>query len=318
MPATRARVVQFGKETTWGTAVAATVRLMGLVEASFQIEDVTEVLPDLGRFAPSPNALQLQQSASGQIQVYGTYEDLPYFLDHIFGIATPSGSDPYTYDYAAPLTTAPTPRKSTIEYGTASASYEMSGGLLKTLRIAGAAGRYWEVSSDVIGEAIAATSLTGSLNDRAVNPIRMADTVCKIDAWAGTIGSTAGGKLVSFEAAIDTMRHLKFFAGSLTPTDFGEDKWTGTLQTVLEFDSTAKAYVDALLSGKVQRQIEIEAINGTNVATLQFAGTLIDGVPLFADRDGNITVELNWEGTYNSTLGNWLKASVTNGVSTLA
>jgi hypothetical protein len=104
----------------------------------------------------------------------------------------------------------------------------------------------------------------------------------------------------------------------MNPTAHGEAQWEGTLQTVLEFDSTAKAYVDALLSGKVEKQIEIEATRGDNVATIQFAGTLIGGVPLFGDRDGNMTVELNWEGTFNSTLGNWLKMSVINGVSALA
>jgi hypothetical protein len=169
MPAIQARVIQLGKETTWGTPVAATARLMGLTDATFQPDDVTEVLPNLGRYGPGPNAAQLSQAASGNISVYGTYEDLPYILDGIFGEATPSGSDPYTYDYSAPIASAPTPKKYTIEYGTSGASYEMSGGLMKTLRISGVAGRYWEVATDVIGEALAAAALT-SLSDRAVEP----------------------------------------------------------------------------------------------------------------------------------------------------
>lgn len=317
MVATRSRIVALGKETTWGTAVAATARLMGLVEASFRPDDVTEVLPDLGRFSPSPNALQLQQSASGTLQVYGTYEDLPYILDGIFGEVAASGSNPYAYSYAAPIGTAATPKKYSVEYGATGAAYVMSGGLMKTLRVAGTAGRWWEVSTDLLGEAIATVTLA-SLNDRTVEPIRMADTACYIDAWGGTIGSTSGGKLISFELNVDTMRHLKFFAGALLPTDHGEDKWEGTLQTVLEFNSTSKAYVDALLSAKVQRLIEIKATSGSKIAEIQFAGTLIDGVELFSDRDGNMTVELTWAGTYNSTFGNWLKAEVVNAVSALA
>lgn len=317
MVATRSRIVALGKETTWGTPVAATARLMGLMDASFQPDDVTEVLPDLGRYSPSPNALQLQQAASGSIQVYGTYEDAPYILDGIFGEASPTGSDPYTYSYAAPIATPATPKKYSVEYGATGAAYVMSGGLMKTLRIAGAAGRYWEVSTDLIGELIATVSLA-SLSDRAVEAIRMADTLCYIDAWGGTIGSTSGGKLISFDLNVDTMRHLKVFAGNLNPTDHGEDKWEGTLQTVLELNSTSKAYVDALLSAKVQRLIEIKATSGSKVAEIQFAGTLIDGIPLFGDRDGNMTVELTWAGTHNAALGNWLKAEVINAVSALA
>lgn len=316
MVATTARVVALGKETTWGTPVAATARLMGLVEAAFRPVPVTEVLPDLGRYSPSPNALLLAMSAAGSITIYGTYEDLPYILDGIFGEASPSGSGPYVYAYTAPIASAATPKKYSIEYGASGAAYVISGGLMQTLRIAGAAAGYWEVSTDILGETLATVSLA-SLSDRAVNPIRMADTLLKIDAVDGTVGSTAGGSLISFELNVDTARHLKQFAGSLTPTDHGESKWSGTLQTVLEWNSTSKAYLDALFTAKVQKQIEIEATSGSNVATLQFAGTLMGEPELWGDRDGNMIIELNWEGTFNSALGNWLKASVTNGVDAL-
>jgi len=317
MVATTARVVALGEESSWGTAVAATARLMGLMQADFKIDDTTEVLPDLGRFSPSPNAIQLMLSASGTVSTYGTYEDTPYILDGIFGEATPSGSNPYVYAYTAPIATAATPKPYSIEYGASGASYVMAGGLMKTLRISGAAGRYWEVSTDIIGKSIATVSLA-SLSDRTIEPIRMSDTVLHIDAVGGTIGTTSVSTLISFELNVDTKRHLKTYAGNLAPTGKGEDKWTGSLKLVLEFDSTSKAYVDALLSAKVQKQIQIKATSGSKIATLQFAGTLIGGVPLFSDREGNVTVELNFDGQYNSTLGNWLKASFTNAVSALA
>jgi hypothetical protein len=39
---------------------------------------------------------------------------------------------------------------------------------------------------------------------------------------------------------------------------------------------------------------------------------------VFTDTDGVVTYELEWEGTHNSTLGNWLKIQTTNQVATLA
>ena len=317
MVATRARTVGLGEESTWGTTVAATARLMGLRDASFEPVNEGEVLPQLGSFAPSPHALQLAMSAMGSITTYGTYEDTPYILDGIFGEATPSGSNPYVYAYAAPLGTAATPKKYSIEYGASGAAYVVSGGLFNTLQISGEAKGYWEVTNGVIGETLATVSLA-SLNDRTVEPIRMADTACHIDAVGGTIGTTSIGTLISFALDVQTNRHLKFYANSLTPTAHGEDTWSGSLQTVLEFDSTSKAYLDALFTAKVQKQIQIKATSGSKIATLQFAGTLSGNPVMFGDRDGNMTIELNWEGTYNSTLGNWLKASWTNTVSSLA
>ena len=111
----------------------------------------------------------------------------------------------------------------------------------------------------------------------------------------------------------------KTFAGSVNPSSHGEDRWEGSLTTVLEFNSTAAGYVTAMLSGAVQRRIQLTATNTTpsRIAVIQFAGTLVEGVKLFEDRDGNITVSLKWNGTYSSTLGNWLKAKITNELATL-
>ena len=70
----------------------------------------------------------------------------------------------------------------------------------------------------------------------------------------------------------------------------------------------------------MQRRIQLTATGtpaANRIAVLQFAGTLVEGVKLFEDRDGNITVSLKWSGTYSSTLGNWLKAKITNELSAL-
>jgi len=145
-----------------------------------------------------------------------------------------------------------------------------------------------------------------------------------MDSWASaTIGATElAATLISAELTVNPGRHLKTFVGSVTPEAYGENRWEGQLVTVLEFNSSAKAIVDALLApALVQRQIRIRATQGATtayrLAQIDFAGTLVDGAELFGDRDGNMTVSLTWNGTVNTVWDNWFAAKVTNELSVL-
>ena len=78
--------------------------------------------------------------------------------------------------------------------------------------------------------------------------------------------------------------------------------------------------MDGLLAGLVQRRIRLTGTGvpaANRIAVIDFAGTLVDGAELFSDRDGNMTVSLTWNGTYNAQLANWLELKVTNNLATL-
>lgn len=325
MPATALRKIQLGKQTGGlSTAVAATVRLMAVTDAEVSIVDEVLQPEELGIVAPMSQAAQVEQHAEGSWTQQASYQDLAYLLHGVFGTvgSSAAANTTYVWKHAVAVSTTPTPFLYTIEYGAPSAEYQVTGGILNNLEISGEAGGIWEASVEVLGKAVVAEALTTGLDIRAVDLIRMADTTFKVDTWTGTMGTTAvDATLISFAANFSPQYHLKTFAGSLTPTSYGADRWEGTLETVLEFNASAKAYVDALLSGKVQRLIQIEATTGSGTtareATIQFAGTLVDGATLFEDRDGNITVSLNWKGTYNSTFGGWLTVKTKNELSAL-
>ncbi len=325
MPATALRKIQLGKQTGGlSTAVAATVRLMAVTDAEVSIVDEVLQPEELGIVAPMSQAAQVEQHAEGSWTQQASYQDLAYLLHGVFGTvgSSAAASTTYVWKHAVAVSTTPTPFVYTIEYGAPSAEYQVTGGILNNLEISGEAGGVWEMSVEVLGKAVVAEALTTGLDIRSVDLIRMSDTKLYVDTWTGTMGSTeVPATLISFAANFSPQYHLKTFAGSLTPTSYGADRWEGTLETVLEFNASAKAYVDALLSGKVQRQIQIEATQGSGAtareATIQFCGTLIDGATLFEDRDGNITVSLNWKGTYNSTFGGWLTVAAKNELSAL-
>lgn len=324
MPVTDLIKVQMGQEGTWGTCVAATAKLMGVTEATLEIVDEVHQTEKSGFYYPSDLVAEVSFMGEGSITMDLTYEDILYPLENFFDAIethTATATGPWTWSYDAPTTTTVTPQHLTIEFGAPDAEYEACGVLFTELNISGEAGGVWVgefpfLCADIDDAAMA----TGTaVADRAVELIRMADTELYMDTWTHTGARTKiDDTLVSFELHVENGRHAKVFAGSVQPDDWGDTQWTGTLTTVLEFNASGKAIVDALLApALVQRMLRIVGTSGAKSVTLDFDGTLVNGAELFSDRDGNVTVELEWQGTYNDTNTNWLGVDVVNSVQTL-
>lgn len=321
MSASALKVVQLGQETTWGTAVVGSARLMGVTDCKMDAADKFEQPEAYATMYPSPLAALVAQSGVAKIEDTVTYEDLPYLLQSIFSSVSPTGTNPYTYTYVAPLGAVATPKAYTIEYGIlgASQAYKLAGAVGQKLNIKGRAGGLWTASLDLAGKILSTVTLA-SLAERTVEVVRMSDSGIYIDAVGGTMGATVKASvLVSFELDVDTKRSTRLIAGSLNPFDYSQPKWSGTLKTVMEFNADAKVVFDAMVApGLVQRQIEIRATSGTKSIKLQFAGYAGEPVTLWDDEDGNAIVEVTWVGEYNTTFASWLKAIVVNATATLA
>lgn len=319
MPTTDLRKFQFGQETTWGTAVAATARLMGVTSATIRPVTETQSVPDIGNIAPSAREHLVKVGAEGKAEIVASYEDVLYFLCGLFGAVAPTGSSPYTWTFAAPSTSMPSPKPFTLEYGESSSAYKMAGAIAAKLGFKLEVGKLWAMTAEYIGKSVSSVTLA-NLSDRTVEAVRVGDTKVYMDAWGGTMGTTeVQGTLISYDLTVDAGYHTKdFITGLLTPYSYGGRRWSGSLKTTMEFNANAKALVDSLLTpALVQRQIEVEATSDTKSLTVQFCGTMTKGVELFSDRNGNMTVALEWTPTYNITFGNWLKVIAVNAVSAL-
>lgn len=318
MPATAQRKIQIGKEgaATWGGDVAATVRLIGVTDASLQVVDNVVQSEQLGYLMPAVTSAQTQTHAEASVTQDATYQDITYWLDGVFGAATGSANagTQYVYHYVAATSAVVTRPTYTMEYGATNAEYGMLGAVPTSMEISMEAGGVWQTVVQLVGKDAEAEAMTTGLAIRTVQHIKSADTAFEVGAWANSTYTAVAGTLISANLTINPGVHVKQFLGSLNPASFGETRWEGQLTTVLEFNTTAKAYVDGLFSGLVQRRFKIEAsqTNPTRKATIYFAGTLVDGATLFEDRDGNMTVSLTWNGTYSSTLTNWLQIEVTH------
>lgn len=315
--------VQVGKETTWGTSAAATAKLMGIEDITLQPKLKGAVNADMrGSLGPGQIAYIQDIEGAGKLKTKVLYEDWPYWMDALFGTATPTGAGPYVYAYTAPVA-APTSRMQTLYYGDSNGTYKLLGATPTKVSIKGESNKELTADIDLIGKQVT-TGTLAALDDRAVSPVMGNDLNVYIDAWNGTIGTTLIPAMAySFTLEIDTGRTLAAYLGSLTPgaykdQRFGADK--NTLKLSLEFTATTKAYLDSIIGGTLsQYQVRLKATTGASaIWQMDFAGSALDAPDIFSDKDGVCTLDMTLSATYNSTLGSWCKASVTNSVSALA
>jgi hypothetical protein len=251
-----------------------------------------------------------------------SYEDAPYSFDAMFGIATPGAGPGFKRDWAGPLDTAPVPRINTFEYNQTGYAYTMNGEMLTTLEITIESAKLWTFIETYLGKWFVPGTLT-TLAARSVEAIKAADTMLYVDPFG-----TAGGAATLLDKSgikavlkLDSRRHLKQFIGNALPQDWGFDQYQGTLALTLELNTATKALLDLIAVDPpqtFQRLFRFTATHGAKIAQLDFAGVLENPDELFGDRDGNETLTLNFKSKTDLTgLGNWFKASVTNGVATL-
>jgi len=315
MPAIHLRRVQLGQQSAFGTPVAATSILRGVRDGSVTINHNDAVVEELGRTV-SDLVIVSQRHAEGELELQCTYEDILYGLFGLFGPVAPSGG---ARTFNAPVVNYASPQIYTIEYGAPGAEYRVVGGIIRewTLRYEATAGvtESWAF----IGRAVQANALTGSLPTRVVTPVLSRHASWFVDNVGTAHGTTQiPGTVIEAELSINTNRHLKIFEGS-QPLDWGEGRWEAQLTLTAEFNSTAKAWVDALLADRVARNIRVDFVEtaGSRELRIDFVGLIAEAPELFGDRDGNMTVELTFKALVASPLNNWLQIRTINGVGTL-
>ena len=316
-------IAQIGKESTWGTAVAQTAKLMGIEKMSIkQIAEGKALMDQRGSLAPTYEAQLAKVGAEGSFEGWLNYEDINYWLETMCGLATVTGADPYTYTNEAPLTAKPTPRILTLAYGDSTDGvYGLSGGLCTKITISLASGQEGRVSGDLIGQEVVPDTLD-SLSDRTVNPVMGQHVALYVDDWAGTIGTTQISNLAfSLELTIEAPFGLKHHLGALRADGWRLNRLNGSLKMVIEMGSQGNTWLDEFVAASpalFQKLVRIKASNGASLdMQLDFAGFQEDTPEMWTDEDGVSTVEFNLAGQYDAGMANWFEYVNINGLSAL-
>ena len=317
--------VQAGTQPVWTTGVTPTVALRGVTGFKIKPDQQIDILSDmLLNFTGGDTPVVSRNGGGGSVDGWASYEDLAYWLDNFFGQATPGASPGYARAYAAPITTLPTLRVLSLVHGDAAVgAYRLIGGIGNTFTLKQEVSKELIFSQELIGSTIDATTLAGALSVRTVTPIVSGDvSTMFLDNWAGTMGSTALTKctLRNLTLTVNANRQNRYCVGALAAADYITKPWEGTLDLMLEWNSTSKAIIDTMVGGaKSMHQFEVNYSGGTNKALkLQFAGTVSEAPDIFQDNDGVVAVGLKLKSTYHPTFANWLKLSLTSATQTLA
>jgi len=327
MGLTAFRRIQVGKETTPGTAVAATAKLMGMtLKAPLGDRRIVQPEEERGSLA---GAFRSYTQAIGwegaTLSGDATFEDILYLLAMaVEGGVTPSGlGTAKTWTFSPSLTSANSPDTFTLEFGDDTQAYEVEYVLATGLEISGGVGQALKCSANLVGRQITPTTFTPSLVDRNVESALAGKTSLYMDDAGGTIGTTAkAATLLDW-----TWRLPEHFAtiahqGSLYFTAVREQRMKPTLEMTVEFNAGVAALRTKYASETAQL-VRIEAVGGlietgTNKKlTIDGAYKIVD-FDVLDERNGADIVKLTLHGEYDATYGKLFEIVVVNTVGTLA
>ncbi len=331
--------VQLGTEASsdsWGAlARPATAKLMGIADITIDpIVDVTTIDEIRGSQAPGFTSVITEVGGEASMEGVVTYEDIPYWLNGMFGAAgttEDAGDTDYTdREWGAPLTNydsdSPTPSIYTVVYGdesisaTSTDTLALIGATMNSLTISGEDGQPLSFEASLFGKQVSEGALV-SLADRTVSVVMGSHCALWIDPSSDAIGTTAiATTAFSFELSMSANRAPVRHLGANTPDGYRDAKMSGELALSLELNATSRAYLASIVgvADEVRKVVRIKATSGTNVFQFDFNGVAQSAPSVHTDRDGVVSVELVLSGEYSSVLGNWLAFLSTNTIATLA
>ena len=321
-------VLQLGWQSAFGTANGtATRKLQNVSSFKLRPELETRALDQLrGTMAPTHQTTLDRYLSSATAETSDVdFEELNYWLEMLFGTdATPTGADPYVRDYAAPLTTAPTPHFATLQFGQTGEVWQMQDASVTSLTLSGAANSGVSVGASLMGGKVVAGTLA-ALPDLTTGT-RMTGCMASvaIETWDGNTFTALASSAFSWELSVNANREYHNFLGECTPTASYDNKWSGQMKLSLELNDSTDDHLIAMLAAAntiLEKQVRIKYTVGTAAAlremVLTFAGHTMQAPELFQDKNGLMTYDLVLDGVYNPKLTNWLSIQTTSKLQTV-
>lgn len=322
--------LQIGRETTAGTAVAATTIWRGkaaMIEDSLQVVPVDEQIGLLS--GTDRTYIPFTEGKVSMPATEASFEQLPHILEAGIKTATPAqdgvGSG-YVYTYAFPTTSKNTLKTYTLEAGDDQQEEELAYAFVEKFTLEGKSKEAVMVSADWIGQAVAPSSFT-SLNLATVETLLFQKTKLYIDAVGGTLGSTqVSNTMLGFKLDVTTGWHTKYTGDGTLNYSFIEAGMPEVLlEMTWEHNSSAvteKANWRAQTARQIQLKIEGGALGtpGTSYTyktlKINLAGKW-EKFSVLGNQDGNSIVTATLRAKYNSTAALFGSLIVVNELTTL-
>lgn len=329
--------LQFGAESTAGTAVAASTILRANGGALESMNDPEFVEEQTGLAVPTSRSYIPKVGGNLSIAAHqASFEQLPYFFEGGVKKVTPaadgSGSSGYIRDYEVGLTAINTIQPYTIEGDDAAGAEEMEYGVCSGFTLSGNYGESVMIASEWFGRQVTPTTLTPALAVPSVETILAGKGSFAIDNSGGSFGGTAVSNFIkSFTLTVVTgwRPDHTIDTGELY---FGEAVYSKELASfeldiVMKYNSDAVAE-KALWKSETVRLLQM-VFEGSDYATagsgttyskktqvINMAGKWAKFEPIGSD-DGVSVVSAKFKGGYDATNAALLQLINANELATL-
>lgn len=319
--------LQVGKQTVFGTAVAATRRL-GAVNGSFVPHTESAQYKPAGYKFTTVSVPLKEWSEITIADSPMTYDEIVYLLDSLIATATPTGngtSTPYIRTYEPSVDGSQTRTIYTVESGSADRARDIQdavvAGLSFTLNRSGCT-----LSGSMLGKAMLDNqSLTGGLSVLPLVPIAPTQVSIKLAATqAGLAGASAQTRNFDVSFSLNNLSNLVWplngavdFAAHVDTQPEGSGSFTLQVNndgmTPLTYLRNGSTYFMRIAAtGPV-----IAGITPTANCALQIDVAMKIKNLQFNDHEGTQVAQWDYDIAYDGTWGKALLITVTNGVATV-
>jgi len=334
--------VQLGRETTPGTAVAATTIWRGPASFIDDARTVEMVEEHVGIIGGTDRLIIPKLFATLALaSTDATFEQLPWLFAASFGgahvgVADGTASSGYVYATTIPTTAAPSlsGKTLTVETGDDVEAEEMEYSHVTEIRISGTAGEAVKVEATLQGRQASRVTFTAALSVPAVESILASKGTVYIDDDDGNFGGTqVSAQVLAFQLSFVARWVVKYtMDGALT---FSFPQYTGheiTGSLTFEHDATSvvgAAGEKAKWRARATRALRLE-FDGSAYAT-PGTGTLFSGtkgmqidLPIqytkfqpIGEQEGNSIIVADFVSRYNATLATAGAVRIANEVTAL-
>lgn len=320
---TLTQLVQLGMESSPGTAVAATKRLMA---TAFEFGPSVDVQTWRGSGYKYPSVTGLQKEwTEGTFSGPITYTELVYFLCGLVKNVTPSGATlAKTWTFSPATTSEDTVKTFTIEQGSAVRAAQIAYGLITGLTLSFGDGGA-ELSGDFIGQAMTDghTMTSSGVTEVALVPVTRIQTGIKLaDTSAGLAGASYLTRPLSAEWSL-TNRFAPIWALNQS-TSFPvhiETEPSLEVKLLLQADATGMGLLDTMRANST-KFMRIEAIGAVIESAVTYQLTIdtafrVTDVSELRDEDGVFAIEWTGVGVHDATFTKAFNITVVNEVASL-
>lgn len=326
---------QYGKESTRGTAVAATKMLLAAPKAIPQDRTPVFIEDALGVRSRAVRSAIYQYLAEDTLSIPdGYFQALPMFFScglkgNITATETTGGQGDYLWTFLPSMTSANAPDTLTLEMGDDTQAYEIEYLFFKRYKIAfqvaqGADSSPVSIEADYTGRQVSTSTFTGALSIPTVTTMNgKLARLYKDTTWANRGTTELTSVLRGGEIEIITGVHPKFFGDGNQYFSTHGESW---IEAMLTLDLERSAAADTLwdeMRALTAKAYSIK-INGPQIGsgtsynlTFNLWGMPEQAVPLNAEDQGNNIDRFLIHGMYDTTGANILEVKVTTNAATI-